>query len=179
MLAPYGGVHLLLDNLTEIGGVTFFGSPWCPNFGGKWAFEMEEKDLAEKYQFIEQGEGGPLVVVSHTPAFGVCDVLFTEKYGKEFYGKHLGSTALAHALAVSKADIPLVLCGHIHGSRGEKVWQRASGMTLVQNVSALDEDYKPVEEPWMVFDLDEDTDTVQESVLELEVERLNGTTNSH
>lgn len=152
MLSPLGGVHLLLDDLVEIGGVAFFGSPWCPEFGRRWAFEASEEELARRYAPIAEGKGGPLVVVAHTPPRGYRDDLVVEGTPQP-----LGSVALTKALLVSEAQIPLLICGHLHGARGEAIMRRGERSTLVANVAMLDEAYRPYPRAWMAFELDAET----------------------
>lgn len=131
----------LVDQATRIArpdgsGLWFYGSPWQPVFLD-WAFNLEEHELAEKYQKIRESECD--VLISHGPPYGVCDQAYPHKESQ-----HLGSHAL-HGI-VREVQPKLLVCGHIHGGHGAGML----GKTQVVNASILDEGYRMTYLPTIV-----------------------------
>ncbi len=84
----------------------------------KTPFEMPEEDIATLLApIMEEG----MVLVLHSPAYGTFDTTFS--------GKHVGSTAVAEAIARCRPAV--VLSGHIHEDRGverkDGVWYMNPG----------------------------------------------------
>lgn len=97
-------VDYLLDEQVEIFGLTFWGTPYTPEFCG-WAFMEDELELMERYATIPEGVD---VVVSHGPALGVLD--------RCSHGGRAGSSSLG--LHLRRVGPRLHLCGHIHEANG-------------------------------------------------------------
>lgn len=95
------------DSIT-IGGATFFGLgggvPVTPF--GSWSYDFTEEQAAGLLAECPPG----CVLVSHSPPKGAVDVASG--------GQSLGSTAVRDAILRTKPR--LVVCGHIHGSGGQK-----------------------------------------------------------
>jgi Icc-related predicted phosphoesterase len=123
--------HYLEDETVEIGGVSFFGSPWTSRFQD-WAFMLTEDELAEKWSLIPPAID---VLCVHSPPLG---------YGDWISGQMIGSPSL---LAAIDARAPkLCTFGHVH--QGHGTWQRGSS-TLV-NAAYCGMDYLPKYEPIIV-----------------------------
>ena len=97
-----------------VGGVTFGGLSAGLPFGG-CPYERTEGEFAEAGAEVLEavravaGERGPVVLVSHQPPHGTrCDRVFRLK--------HVGSKSVRRLIEELQPD--LVLCGHIHESRG-------------------------------------------------------------
>ncbi len=92
----------------ELLGVPFFGLgggiPVTPF--GSWSYDFTE---AEATALLADAPPG-CVLISHSPPRGAVDL--------DSRGRSLGSTALAAAIAQLRPR--LVVCGHIHGSAGQR-----------------------------------------------------------
>ncbi len=101
------GAHVLHGSRVDLEGLTFFGLgagvPVTPF--GAWSFDLTE-DAAER--LLAPCPTGA-VLVSHSPPFGLVD---TSR------GRHLGSRAVR--AAIDRVGPPLVVCGHIHESWGQR-----------------------------------------------------------
>ena len=100
--------HVLHGSQTVLDGVTFYGIgggiPITPF--GAWSYDFSEDEAREL--LLDCPSGG--VLVSHSPPRGVLD-MSTD-------GKNLGSEAVRETIDIKKPK--LVVCGHIHGSAGQK-----------------------------------------------------------
>jgi len=121
--APTGRGRYLLDERTEVAGLSFYGTPWVPKLRG-WAFFATDEELAERSATIPQVD----VLISHGPPLGYGDLLAR--------GGRAGSEALTKRLG----EVPPQLCvfGHIHEDPGE--WQL--GETKLANVAHVDIRYE-------------------------------------
>ena len=96
----------LNESAATIGGVTFWGSPWTPQFF-EWAFMAEDEQLAARWDLIPRDTD---VLITHGPPYGVLD--------KTYRGALAGSPTLRHAVEAVK---PTLHCfGHIHEAYGEE-----------------------------------------------------------
>ena len=120
--------HYLQDESIEIGGMSFFGSPWTSRFQ-EWAFMLTEEELAERWERIPEGID---VVCVHSPPLG---------YGDWISGHAIGSPSLL--AAIDERAPKLCVFGHVHSGYG--LWQR-NGSTLV-NAAHCDMDYRPANAP--------------------------------
>ena len=133
---------LLIDQLYEYRGIKFYGSPWTKRFND-WAFNMDENQLARKYEQIPSDPFDPIdVLIAHGPPHGYGDTVNTHPW------EHLGSASLYNYLRYS--GIKLLVCGHIHTGHG--IYSCCS--TVVANASLLDEQYRPVYSPIMADFID-------------------------
>ncbi len=103
----WAAATVLHGTASEIDGVTFFGlgagipiTPW------DWSFDLDEEAAAERLAACPEAA----VLVVHSPPQGHCDESST--------GAHLGSTAIADAIAERRPR--LAVCGHIHESWGTR-----------------------------------------------------------
>ena len=112
------GIRYLEDGGTEVDGVTFWGSPWQPEYEG-WAFNLPRgRALAERWALIPEGVD---VLVTHGPPLGIGDrTAPPERRGCE--------DLLAR---VRRVRPRLHLFGHIHQDGG--LWRH--GGTTFANVT--------------------------------------------
>jgi Icc-related predicted phosphoesterase len=126
----------LLSNATylentgvTIGGVSFWGSPYTPEFLN-WAFMYRRG--AEAKRCWEQIPTGLDVLITHGPPYGILDQTTPG-------GKHLGCVELLKAVKAKKPRVHLF--GHIHGGAG--TFENRD--TQFINAAYLDEQYRPAE----------------------------------
>ena len=95
----------LEDEACVVEGITIYGSPWQPWYGG-WAFNLERgRPLAEKWALIPDGTQ---LLITHGPPEGVLDLTFR--------GERAGCRDLLERV---KAVRPrLHVFGHIHEAAG-------------------------------------------------------------
>ena len=138
----FAGCHYLLDSGVEIGGVTFWGSPWQPWFFDM-AFNLERgAELREKWDLIPAQVD---VLITHGRPHFVLDRTET--------GENVGCEELR---AATQRTCPrLHVFGHIHQGHG---WRRL-GRTLHVNASNCAGRHEPLN-PVLVVDLPADGDAV-------------------
>jgi len=115
-----GSVHA---DAREVLGATFYGAGSAQRWRSL-TWEVGEDVLAgwlaqARARAESLAGGGPRVLVSHAPPYGVCD--------RSHAGHPGGSTAVRNAVETDHPD--LVICGHIHEAAGEA----ACGATRVVN----------------------------------------------
>jgi len=132
MLSKHDKIHYLEDGGCRIGGISFYGSPWQPEFSYGWAFTLAaEKELMDKWRCIPSDVQ---VLVTHGPPAGILDFTID--------GSHAGSTSLLAEIN-QRIKPRLHLFGHIHESYGIcKIKQ-----TKFVNASICSPDYLPIHSP--------------------------------
>ena len=109
--------HVLHGSQVTIAGITFFGIgggiPITPF--GSWSYDFSEDEAFELLCDCPPG----CILVSHSPPKGVLD--------HSSAGRSLGSQAVRET--VIKKEPGLVVCGHIHGSSGQK--ERLGEVTVI------------------------------------------------
>jgi Icc-related predicted phosphoesterase len=96
----------LEDSACQIEGLTLYGSPWQPWYGG-WAFNLPRGEaLAEKWAMIPKGVD---VLITHGPPEGILDL--TNR------GDAAGCRDLL--LCVYELEPQLHVFGHIHEAAGQ------------------------------------------------------------
>jgi Icc-related predicted phosphoesterase len=100
--------RVLHGSQVTIAGVPFFGLgggvPVTPF--GSWSYDFTEDQATQLLADCPPGA----VLISHSPPQGAVD--------RSSRGQHLGSTAVAAAIA--RCRPALVVCGHIHASAGQQ-----------------------------------------------------------
>lgn len=129
VLPLFENTQYLEDSSTEIDGVTFWGSPWSPEFMS-WAF-MYIRGKGNIYW--DKIPNGIDVLVTHGPPKGTLD-------SSEEWGPGLGCEELAKRVSEVKPKVHIF--GHIHYSHG------VDGIS--RNVSICDENYRPFNEPHII-----------------------------
>ena len=110
-------------------GLRIYGSPWQPRFLD-WAFNLDEPDLARKWEQIPEGID---VLLLHGPPRGAGDMTINQE--------RIGSPSLGKRIEAVQPR--LVVCGHNHGGYGRYM----IGDTLVVNAALMDDNYRPVNPP--------------------------------
>jgi Icc-related predicted phosphoesterase len=131
------GIHYLFDDQITIDGITFYGSPWQPEFYD-WAFNLPKNgyELKQRWDMIPQNVD---VLITHGPAFGILD------YAP--MGGHVGCELLLDKIMEVKPKIHV--CGHIHEGYGQKT---INGVEFL-NASVLNGQYQHKNKPIkMIFD---------------------------
>ncbi len=113
---------------TTISGVTFWGSPYTPEFLN-WAF-MYRRGLGAKL-YWDQIPMNLDVLITHGPPFGILDQVAPG-------GDHLGCEELLRAVEEKKPKVHIF--GHIHGGAGNL----DLGATRFVNAAYLNERYQPL-----------------------------------
>jgi len=118
-----------LENIgVTIEGVSFWGSPYTPEFLN-WAFMYPRGHAANQYW--DQIPAGLDVLITHGPPYGILD---QSAPGEE----HLGCAELLKAVQKKKPKVHIF--GHIHGGAGTF----ENGDTRFVNAAYLNERYKPL-----------------------------------
>jgi Icc-related predicted phosphoesterase len=128
----------LQDQAYEVDGTTFYGTPWTPPFLN-WAFMLPEEELAQKWEMIPEEVD---VLLTHGPPEGLRKLDLSPWPGA-------GSPSL-HARCEKLAPL-LHVFGHIHENRGSA--GRYSHGGIWANVSVIDGQYMPYEQPVETFQL--------------------------
>lgn len=118
-----------------IDGVSFYGTPYCHEFGN-WAFMRPDDRLRDMFKEIPENLD---ILLTHDAPYGCSDICL--EYTPWNKGDHLGCIPLREE--VERAQPKYMLHGHLHSSDHE---QQLLGNTKVYNVSLLDEEYEPVYE---------------------------------
>jgi predicted phosphodiesterase len=113
-----------------IDGVSFWGSPYTPEFLN-WAFMYRRGPQANDYW--DQIPTELDVLITHGPPYGILDQTMSR-------GEHLGCAELLKAVEAKKPKVHIF--GHIHGGAGTF----ENGGTRFINAAYLNERYRP-EEP--------------------------------
>ena len=122
------------DELIEIGGISFYGSPWQLPFND-WAFNLSEEELYKKFVHIPDNID---ILITHSPPHGILDSTPAKR--------GLGSKSLLERVLQVKPKYHVF--GHIHHGYGEHV-DKDNDITFM-NVSLLDESYRFVNKPMMI-----------------------------
>lgn len=130
--------HILVDEGIELLGLKIYGSPWQTRFFD-WAFNADEPFMENKWAAIPNDTD---ILLLHGPPHGYGD-LAPVYQGIRDNEEHTGSPSLTKRIMEIKPQ--LVVCGHIHRSRGVFL----AGNTSVANVSIVNERYELVNEPMM------------------------------
>ncbi len=132
LLSKHDKIHYLEDTGCRIDGISFYGTPWQPEFGDEWAFTLnEEAELRKKWQNIPTNVQ---ILISHGPPAGILD--FTVD------GKHAGSTSLL-AEIIQRIKPQLHIFGHIHEGHGIC----STTETTFVNASICNPNYVPIHSP--------------------------------
>lgn len=132
LLSKHDKIYYLEDSGCRVEGISFYGTPWQPEFGSGWAFTLDtEQELNKKWQNIPSDVQ---VLISHGPPAGILD--FTVD------GKHVGSSSLL-AETTQRIKPQLHLFGHIHEGYGKCTL----GEVIFVNGSICNSDYLPIHAP--------------------------------
>lgn len=132
LLSKHDKIHYLEDSGCRIDGVSFYGSPWQPEFSYGWAFTLAaEEELRNKWHSIPSNVQ---VLITHGPPAGILDFTID--------GRHAGSTSLLAEIN-QRIKPQLHLFGHIHEGYGICEVEE----TKFVNASICNPDYVPIHSP--------------------------------
>lgn len=124
------GIIYLQDQWITIEGVTFYGTPWQPQFNN-WAFNIkEEEKRAQIYAGIPEFTD---VLITHCPPLGILDFC---------QDGHVGCNALWWEV-MERVKPSVHAFGHVHEGYGMFV----VGSTTFVNASICTGDYNPTNKP--------------------------------
>ena len=130
------GVHYLLDQQVELEGLTLYGSPWQPSFGG-WGFNQPRgASISKKWKMIPNKVD---VLITHGPAYGFGDMLDTTE--------RVGCVDLLNEIQ-DRVRPKVHVFGHIHHAYGIS----SDYITTYINASSCGEDYRIRNAP-IVYDV--------------------------
>jgi Icc-related predicted phosphoesterase len=121
------GIYLE-DSGIMIGGLSFWGSPYTPEFL-HWAFMYPRGEAAKEHW--DRIPDKLDVLITHGPPYGILDQTTRG-------GAHLGCEELLKAVEERRPKVHVF--GHIHGGAGTS----SDGNTQFVNAAYLDESYRPV-----------------------------------
>lgn len=122
----------------DIDGFKFWGSPVQPWFYN-WAFNVERGEAIKKYWDMIPNDTD--VLITHGPPYGILDTVYDGQ-------KNLGCEELWKTIH-DRLSLKVHIFGHIHGGYGHES-RPYSKMVDFYNASICDEDYRPVNEPWLI-----------------------------
>jgi len=129
----------LQDQSHVSNGVKYYGSPWSPEFGFRWAFNQNRHQIHQKWDIIPSDTD---VLITHGPPIGRGDLCRT--------GNRAGCVNLLHQVQ-NRVQPRIHLFGHIHEDYGITT----DGTTLFVNASSCTLNYTP-DNPAIVIDLPHD-----------------------
>lgn len=136
----------LQDESTEISGITFWGSPWTPDFFPEhWVFNQTRGSEAtrKRWAMIPSATN---VLITHGPPHGILDMC--RDIHDTSKQTHVGCGALRKRVRELK-QLKLHVFGHIHDGRGAC---EEDGVRFV-NAASLDGHYALYNPPYTVIDL--------------------------
>lgn len=140
VLNQYPDLIYLEDTGVKIFGLTFWGSPFTPEFCN-WSFMLPRgKPLQDKWAMVPDETN---VLITHGPPYGIMDDV-------SFIGTRVGDVDLRNRVKELK-DLRAHFFGHIHREKSAKRQMRM-GKTTFANVSLCNDAYSVVNEP-IVLDL--------------------------
>jgi Icc-related predicted phosphoesterase len=132
LLLKHDKIHYLEDTGCTIDGISFYGTPWQPEFGYGWAFTLSaEEELKKKWQSIPSDVQ---VLITHGPPAGILDFTVDRN--------HAGSASLLAEIS-QRIKPQLHLFGHIHEGHGIC----RIGETIFVNASICNPNYLPMYTP--------------------------------
>lgn len=102
-------IIVLCHNETEIEGVKMFGSPYTPEFGQGWAYNVDRSKIQRYWNQIPDDTD---IIITHGPAKGIMDLT----YGRDNNLKQCGCGSLLHTIKEIKPKYHIF--GHIHDESG-------------------------------------------------------------
>lgn len=106
----------LIDNVSNVEGVSFYGTPFTPRFND-WAFNASRNKIHKHYSPISQGVD---IVISHGPPKFILDStqkkVVEEDGDVKSYIEQVGCMSLLRVIEQSIKKPKHVFFGHIHGN---------------------------------------------------------------
>jgi Icc-related predicted phosphoesterase len=129
----FAHASFLQDRLVEIDGLSFYGSPWCPELAA-FAYYATSDQLQERWRAIPSGID---VLITHTPPQGILDLPSSRT-------PHLGCPQLREELKRIKPRIHVF--GHIHASHGSHT---EDGILFLNAAMVSGRDYSVRSNPYL------------------------------
>lgn len=127
--------NFLTDRWENFKGLNIYGTPYQKNFHN-WAFNLDDKALAAKYDLIPEDTD---ILLVHNPPLGILDYV-------ESVREHCGSKVLSDRIECLK-KLKLCVFGHISEGYGKASFV---GTPLFVNASICDEKYIPSRQPIVI-----------------------------
>lgn len=138
--ATNDGYHYLNHEMKEVSGVKIFGSPYTPEFGVGWAFNVKRSKMKNYWDEIPLDAD---IVVTHGPPYGIADFAEDHRnYEGTMSGKRVGCVALRKRLELVAPRLHVF--GHIHEDGGKTVQLDNPYGTKFVNAAVLTLEYKPI-----------------------------------
>ena len=132
-------ITYLRDSWVMIGGVKFYGTPWCHQFG-RWAFMIPDEKMENMFKHIPENLD---FLLTHDAPYGTSDICL--QFTRFVSHDHIGNKPLRDAIINKKPKY--VIHGHLHSSaHAEELLEESK----VYNVSLLNENYEPIYEPLVI-----------------------------
>lgn len=129
---PFTHATYLLDSQVTVGGLSIYGSPWCPDLAD-FAFYATSEELREHWRKIPTGID---ILVTHTPPAGILD------------RPRNGTVSLGCPLLRAELDRirpRLHVFGHVHASYGRE----QIGSTIFVNAASFPTGGHTPRPPWI------------------------------
>jgi len=136
-LSKEKGLIYLEHEACEVEGIKIFGSPYTPEFGYGWAYNVPRGEL---YSYWNEIPLGTDILITHGPPYGIGD--FVPYNGGEFVGCH----ELLDVIITKLTSLKYSISGHIHYSYGVVI---KNNVTFV-NASVVNEGYRVVNKPIII-----------------------------
>lgn len=121
--------YYLIDQMIEIEGIRFYGSPWTPKFG-RWSFMLNKEQIKQKWEIVPKDID---ILITHGPPKEILDTTYSED--------DAGCPYLLDRIKEIKPKYHIF--GHIHEAYGT----RYSKDTIYCNVSIFDHVIQEAEQP--------------------------------
>lgn len=136
----------LQDSGIELGGLKIWGSPWTPEFGHSWAFNLDKKQQETHWQKVPLGLD---ILLTHGPPKGIMDVVDRYDFDGTKYQSSEGDQYLMNEILCKTPRYHVF--GHIHECHGEL----ELGKTRFINASIMNENYQALNKP-IILDIPKD-----------------------
>lgn len=150
IFGPNDFIHILNDELKEIDGVKFYGTPWCPNLYN-WAFYKPSLELTEAFNKIPEDTN---ILLTHCPPMYGQQGIVLQECWNQF--RNFGCPELQEAIITKfggKEEDTYVFSGHIHsGNHDFEIMNNV----YYRNVSIKDEEYQATYSPFY-FDYEKES----------------------
>ena len=135
--------HLLICQSMESHGLTFYGTPWSPDFfPHHWVFNHAQESIHAKRIHEDIMDIYPDVIISHSPPFGYLDGC--PDLDNPFEEVHVGCKVMLRT--IEELQPKLFVCGHIHEGYGTA----KIGRTHIINASCMTGRYRLENKPIII-----------------------------
>jgi Icc-related predicted phosphoesterase len=135
-LALYSDIHYLEDSGITLEGLKIYGSPWSPEFGSYWVYNLPRgsRYLKEKWDKVPDDTD---ILMTHTAPYGILD--------PNYEYQSVGCELLRDRIIDIK---PLISCfGHLHRGYNVKRIDLGNKTTTFINSSICNDNNQVVNKP--------------------------------